>query len=112
MEDGPVEADRVLPSHKVMDNLQHWAVKGSGVVQTQNIALDPSSNAMYIAECGAGLKPAVLFSATSPHNGHVINEWKGVAMLGVTRDMSDFLKERNRDEQVAQGHVHSELEGV
>jgi len=27
VEDGPVKADRVLPSHKVMDNLQHWAVK-------------------------------------------------------------------------------------
>ena len=86
MEDGPVEADRVLPSHKVMDNLQHWAVKGSGVVQTQNIALDPSSNAMYITEGGTGLEPVVLFGAASPHNGHVVNEWKGVAMLWVTRE--------------------------
>jgi len=100
MEDGLVEADRVLPSHKVVKYLQHRAVKRSGVVQTQNIALDPSSNAMHITEGGTGLEPLVLFGATDPHNGHVVNEWKGVAMLWVTRDVSQFLKERKRDEKV------------
>ena len=39
MEDSLVEADRVLPSHKVVNYLQHRAVERSGVVQTQNIAL-------------------------------------------------------------------------
>ena len=101
MEDGLVETDRVLPSHKVMNNLQHRAVKRSGVVQTQNIALDPSSNAMHIAEGGTGLKPAVLFGASSPNNSHVVNKGKGVAMLWVNRDMSEFLKERKRDENVS-----------
>ena len=94
MKDSLVETDCVLPSHKVMNNLQHRAVKGSGVVQTQNIALDPSSNAMHIAEGGTGLEPSILFGAAGPHNGHVVNEWKGVAMLWVNRDMSEFLKER------------------
>jgi len=74
MEDGLVEADRVMPSHKVVNNLQHRAVKRSGVVQTQNIALDPSSNAMHITKGGTGLKPSVLFGAAGPHNGHVVNE--------------------------------------
>ena len=66
MEDGLVETDRVLPGHKVMNNLQHRAIKRSGVVQTQNIALDPSSNAMHIAEGGTGLKPSVLLGAAGP----------------------------------------------
>ena len=92
MEDSLVEADRMLPSHKVMNYLQHRAVERSGVVQTQNIALDPSSNAMHITEGGTGLEPSVLFGAAGPHNGHVVNEWKGVAVLWVTRDVSEFLK--------------------
>jgi len=87
MEDGLVDADCVLPGHKVVNNLQHRAVEGSGMVQTQNIALDPSSNIMHIMEGGTGLEPSVLFDVAGPHNGHVVNEWKGVAMLWVNRDV-------------------------
>ena len=67
---------------------------------------------MYVTKSGAGLKPAVLLSAASPHNCHVINKWEGVAMLWETRDIGDFLKERKCDKQVAQGHVHCELISV
>ena len=91
MEDGPVEADRVLPRHKIMNDLQHRAVKRRRMVQTQNIVLDPSSNAMYIPVGGSGLKPAVLLCTASPHDGHVINERKGVAIMWVTGDVSKFL---------------------
>ena len=39
----------------------------------------------------------------------VIDKWERVAVLCDTRDTGDFLKERKRDKQVAQGHVHGEL---
>ena len=100
MEDGLVDADRVLPGHEVVNYLQHRPVERSGVVQSQNIALDPSSNAMHITESGTGFEPSVLFCAAGPHNGHVVNEWKGVAVLWVTGDVSEFLKERKRDENI------------
>ena len=82
----------MLPSHKVVKCLQHRAVESSGVVQSQNIALDPSSNAMHITESGTGFEPSVLFCAAGPHNGHVVNERKGVVVLWVTGDVSEFLK--------------------
>ena len=75
----------MLPSHKVVNYLQHRAVERSGVVQSQNIALDLSSNAMDIMEGGTGFEPSVLFGTAGPHNGHVVNEWKGVVVLWVTR---------------------------
>ena len=34
-------------------------------------------------------------------NWHVVYQWQGVAMMGLTWDISNFLKERNRDEQVS-----------
>ena len=61
------------------------------MVKTEDIALDPASNAMYVPENGTGFEPTVLFSAVSPHNGHVLNQRKGVAMVWVAGDLRVVL---------------------
>ena len=64
-----------------MDNLQHWPIERDGVVEAKDIALDPASNAMYVPKGGTGFEPTVLFSAASTHDGHVLNQRKGLAMM-------------------------------
>ena len=70
-----------------MDNLQHWPIERSGVVEAEDIALDPMSNTMYVPESCAGFEPMVLLSATSTHNGHVFYQRKRLAMMWVGRDL-------------------------
>jgi len=74
-----------------MDNLQHWAIERCGVVEAEDIALDPMSNAMYVPENGTGFEPTVLFSVASTHDGHVFNQRKGVAMMWVVGDLCVVL---------------------
>jgi len=42
---------------------------------------------MYVPKSGTDFKPSILFSAASPHDGHVLNQKKGVAMVWVIRDL-------------------------
>jgi len=74
-----------------MDNLQHWHIERSGVVDANYIALDSASNTMYVLESGTGFEPTVLFSAASTHDGHVFNQRKGVAMMWVAGDLRVVL---------------------
>ena len=65
--DKTVKYDRVytnyaLPGHYIMDSLEHWPI----VVEVEDIALDPASNAMYVPKSGTGFEPTVLFSAVAP----------------------------------------------
>ena len=61
------------------------------MVEADDIALDPASNAMYVPESGTGFEPTVLFSAASTHDGHVFNQRKGVAMMWVAGDLRVVL---------------------
>jgi len=70
-----------------MNNLQNWPIERSGVIEAEDIALDPMSNAMYVPESCACFEPTVLLSATSTHDGHVFYQRKGLAMMWVARDL-------------------------
>jgi len=73
----------MLPSHKIVDNLQHWPIKRGSVVKAKDIALDSASNAMYVPKSGIGFEPSILFSAAGPDHGHVLNQRQGVARCGL-----------------------------
>ena len=73
MKDGSVDANGVLPSHKVVNNLQHWPIKGGSVVKPKDVALNQESNAMYVAKSSAGFEPSILFGTASPHYSRVLN---------------------------------------
>ena len=66
-----VGAYYVLLCHQSMDNLQHWPIERSDMVEAEDIALDPASNAMYVPEGCSGFEPTVLLSATNTHDGHI-----------------------------------------
>ena len=91
VKDSHVDANSVLPSHKIMNNLQHRPIKRGSVVKAKDIALDPVSNAMYVTKSSTGFDPPILFSAASPHHGHVLNQRQGVAMVRVTGDLCAVL---------------------
>ena len=57
MKDGSVDANGMLPSYKIVDNLQHRPIKRGSVVKAKDTALDPASNAMYAAKVVLALSP-------------------------------------------------------
>ena len=73
MKYGRVNADGVLPSHEIVNNLQHQSIKGGPMVKPKYVALDLSSNAMYITKRSAGFEPPILFGTASPYDCHVVN---------------------------------------
>jgi len=74
-----------------VDNLQHWLIERGGVVKAKDVVMDPSSNVMYVPKSGTGFKPSILFSAASPHDGHALNQSKGVTMVWVAGDLRVVL---------------------
>jgi len=90
----------VLPTHKIVDNLQCRPIKRGSVVKAKDIALDPVSNAMYVTKSSTGFEPSILFSADNPHHGHVLNQKQGVAMVRVTGDLRVVLQHVNNDNNV------------
>ena len=73
MKDGHVDANDVVPSHKIVNDLQHQPIEGGRMVKPKDVALDPPSNAMYVAKGGTGFERSILFSSLSPHYSHVLN---------------------------------------
>jgi len=71
--DGRVDAKGVLPSHKIVNNLQHQPIKRGSVVKAKDIALNPASNAMYVTKSSIVFEPSILFNTASPHCSHVLN---------------------------------------
>ena len=68
-----VNANSVLPSHEIVNDLQHRPIKGGRMVKPKDVALDPASNAMYVVKRSAGFKPSILFGTVSSHYSHVLN---------------------------------------
>jgi len=91
LKDDIVDTNCVLPGHKIVDNLQHRPIKRGSVVKAKDIALDPASNAMYVSKSGTAFESSILFSAASPHHGHVLNQRQGVAMVRVAGDLRVVL---------------------
>ena len=73
VKDGRVDANGVLPSHKIVNDLQHLPIKGGRMVKHKDVALNPASNAMYVAKHSAGFEPSILFGTASPYYRHVVN---------------------------------------
>ena len=86
-----VNADCLLLCHQIMNNLQHWPIERSGVIEAEDFALDPASNAMYAPEGGTSFEPMVLLSATSTHDGHIFYQRKWLAMIWVAGDFRVVL---------------------
>ena len=91
VKDASVDINCVLPGYKIMDNLQHWPIKRGSVIKAKDIALDPTSNTMYVTKSGTGFEPSILFSAASPHHDHVLNQRQGVGMVRVAGDLRVVL---------------------
>jgi len=53
MKYGRVNADGVLPSHKIANDLQDRSIKGDRLVKPKYVALDSASNAMYVSKRSA-----------------------------------------------------------
>ena len=79
------------------------------MIKPKNVALDPASNAMHISKGRVGFEPTVLCCTADPHDGHVIYQWQGVAMVGVNWDISDFSNEWDCDKDVTEWHMNYEL---
>ena len=77
------------------------------MVKAENIALDPASNTMYIPKSCIGFKPTVLLSATRTHDGHVLYQRKGLAMMWVARDLCVILYPISSDNDVSSLQMHS-----
>ena len=73
MKDGRVDANSVLPSHTIVNDLQRRPIKGGCMVKPKDVTLDPASNTMYVAKSSAGFEPSILFGVASPHYSHVLN---------------------------------------
>jgi len=73
MKDSRVDANSVLPSHEIVNDLQHRPIIGGRMVKLKYVALDPVSNAMYVTKRSAGFEPPILFSRANPHDSHVVN---------------------------------------
>ena len=73
VKDSRVNANSVLPSHEIVNDLQNRPIKGGRMVKPKDIALDLASNAMYIAKHSIDFEPPILFGTASPHDCHVVN---------------------------------------
>jgi len=86
-----VKVDRVLLCHQIMNNLQHRPIKRSSMVKTEDIVLDPVSNAMNISKGRNCFEPTVMLSASSTHDGHVLYQKKVLIMMWVAGDLHVVL---------------------
>ena len=82
-----VKVDRVLLCHQIMNNLQHRPIKRSSMVKTEDIVLDPVSNAMNISKGRNCFEPTVMLSASSIHDGHVLYQKKVLIMMWVAGNL-------------------------
>jgi len=57
VKDGRVDPNGVLPSHKIVNDLQHRPIKGGRMVKPKDVALDLASNAMYVAKVVLAFSP-------------------------------------------------------
>ena len=71
--DSRVDVNSVLPSHEIVNDLQHRPIKGVRMVKPNDVALDLASNAMYVTKSSIGFEPSILFNAASAHYSHVLN---------------------------------------
>ena len=67
----------MLPRHEVMNNLKCRSVEGSGVIDNQNIALDPTSSAVNVTKRGICSNTMIELSAAYPHQSQVFNQGQG-----------------------------------
>jgi len=67
----------VLPHHEAVNNLKCRSVEGSGVIDTQNIALDPTSNAVNVTKRDICSNTMIELSAAYPHQSQVVNPGQG-----------------------------------
>ena len=73
MKDGRIDTKSVLPSHEIVNDLQHRPIKGGRMVKPKDVALDLAFNAVYVAKRSAGFEPSIMFGTASPHYHHVVN---------------------------------------
>ena len=79
----------MLPRHEAVNNLKGRSVERSNMINTQNIVLDPMSNAMNIMKRGICSNTMIELSATHPHQSQVINQGQG-ATVGPKAHHSSF----------------------
>ena len=70
------------------------------MVKAEDITLDPVSNAMYIPKGCTGFEPTVLLSTSNTHDGHVLYQRKGLAMMWVAGDLCVVLYHVSGDNEV------------
>jgi len=73
VKDGRVNANGVLPSHEIVNDLQHRPIKGGCMVKPKDVALDLASNAISVVKHNAGFESPILFGTASPHYYHIVN---------------------------------------
>ena len=98
-----------LPSSEAMNNLQCKSVKKGGVVYTQDIKLDPTSNAIDVSKCGAHPEITIMLSASCTHQSHILDQREGCDVLKRGRHLCDFLNSLNSDQKVPVVKVDNEL---
>jgi len=64
---------------------------------------------MNISEGRIGFEPTVLNGTTDPHDGHIINQWQGFRMVGITGDISNFSNKWDGDKDITEWHVRYKL---
>ena len=74
--------------------------------------MDPASNAMYMPKGCTGFELTVLLSATSTHNGHVLYQREGLAMMWVAGDLRVILYHISSDNDVPSLQMHSKLMNI
>jgi len=107
-----VNADCMLLCHQIMNNLQHRPIERGSMVKDEDIILDPASNAMYIPKGFTGFEPTVLLSAKSTHDGHVLYQRKGLAMIWIAGDLCVILYHVSSDNDVPSLQMHSKLMSI
>ena len=66
MKDGHVDANGMLPSHKIVNDLQYQPIKEGCMVKPKDVALDLASNAISVVKHNAGFESPILFGTASP----------------------------------------------
>ena len=79
------------------------------MVKTEDIALDLASNAMNIPKGYTNFEPTVLLSTTSTHDGNVLYQRKGLAMIWVAWELCVVLYHVGGDNDVPNLQMYSKL---
>ena len=104
-----VNAGCVLLCHQIINNLQHMPIKRSSMIKAEDIVLDLVSNAMYIPKGCTGFEPTILLSASNTHNGYVLYQRKGLAMIWFAGNLRVVLYHVSGDSYVPSLQMHSKL---